>query len=459
MRISVFGTGYLGAVHAVCMAHLGHEVAAYDTDTTKIAMLAAGEPPFFEPGFAELLESVLATGRLRFTHDAKEAVSTAAVHFVCVGTPSIPGSQAAYVGYVDSAVATIAVHVDCDGVIVGKSTVPVGTAQRLAADLTARRSPRLEVAWNPEFLREGRAIDDTLRPDRLICGVSSQEAAKALLEVYSSIIEAGSPYLTTDLQTSELVKAAANSFLATKISFINAIAEVCEIVDADVVTLGRALGYDDRIGSRYLGAGLGFGGGYLPKDIRAFGARAGELGASDSLRFLHEVDKVNIRRREKAVSAASTMLGGDFLGMNVAVLGAAFKPNSDDVRDSPALNVAAAMHLKGAGVRVHDPRAIANAMATFPTLTYCDTVEEACRSADLIVLATEWDEYLRIDPVALSSIVRVPRLLDTRNALDREYWSSAGWYVYALGRGSVMGPTRLGAEGLALQFPASAAMR
>ena len=436
MRISVIGTGYLGAVHAACLAHLGHEVCAYDTDTSKIDMLSAGTSPFYEPGFEDLLAAVLATGRLRFTHDAQEAISGATVHFVCVGTPQLVGSNAADVQYVDLAVKTIGAHADCPGVIVGKSTVPVGTAQRLASELAAASSPHeLDLAWNPEFLREGEAIEDTLKPDRLIFGVTSEYAEKVLLEVYSSLIDQGIPHLTTDLPTAEMVKVAANSFLATKISFINAMAEVCELVDADVVTLGRALGYDDRIGRRFLNAGLGFGGGCLPKDIRAFSARAGELGASDSLRFLHEVDKINIRRREKTVSVASALLGGDFLGRNVAVLGAAFKPESDDVRDSPALNVAAAMHLKGANVRVHDPKAIANAKAMFPTLTYCESAEEACRNVDLIVLATEWDEYRRIDPAQLRSIVRVPRLLDTRNAIDRDYWTNAGWQAYALGRG------------------------
>lgn len=436
MRISVIGTGYLGAVHAACMAHIGHDVCAYDTDAAKISLLSDGSSPFYEPGFEELLAAALGTGRLRFTHDPAEAVSGAAVHFVCVGTPQLPGSNAADVQYVDSAVRTVAANADCQGLIVGKSTVPVGTAQRLAAEVAGSPSQALlELAWNPEFLREGKAIEDTLHPDRLVFGVTSEYAEKVLLEVYGNLIEQGTPHLTTDLPTAEMVKVAANSFLATKISFINAMAEVCEMVNADVVTLGRALGYDDRIGRRFLNAGLGFGGGCLPKDIRAFSARAGELGASDSLRFLHEVDKINIRRREKAVSVASALLDGDFLGKNIAVLGAAFKPNSDDVRDSPALNVAAAMHLRGAGVRVHDPRAIVNAKAMFPTLTYCESVEDACRNVDLIVLATEWDEYCNIDPVAFRSIVRVPRLLDTRNAIDRDYWSSVGWHVYALGRG------------------------
>lgn len=436
MRMTVIGTGYLGAVHAVCMAHLGHDVCAYDTDASKIAMLSAGTSPFYEPGFEELLAATLATGRLRFTDSAEEAVSGAGVHFICVGTPQLSGSGAADVRYVDDAVTMVAAHADCDGLVIGKSTVPVGTAQRLAGLATA--SPHhLEVAWNPEFLREGKAIQDTLHPDRLIFGVTSEYAEKTLLQVFDRLIAEGTPYLTTDLPTAELVKTAANSFLATKISFINAMAEVCEVVGADVVTLSRALGYDDRIGRQFLNAGLGFGGGCLPKDIRAFSARAGEVGASDALRFLHEVDKINIRRREKAVSVASALVGGDFLGKSIAVLGAAFKPNSDDVRDSPALNVAAAMHLKGADVRVHDPKAIANAKARFPTLTYCDSVEDACRNTDLVVLATEWDEYCSLDPESFRAVVRAPRILDTRNAIDRGYWSNAGWQVYALGQGGL----------------------
>jgi UDPglucose 6-dehydrogenase len=438
MILSVMGTGYLGAVHAACMARLGHEVRAYDTDADKLARLAAGRSPFYEPGLDELLVEALESGRLTFTQSAAEAVSGAAVHFICVGTPQLPDSDAADVRFVNAAVETVAAHADRDSVIVGKSTVPVGTAQRLTASAAITSSPhRLEIAWNPEFLREGKAIEDTLSPDRLVFGVTSEHAEKVLLEVYGHMVDGGTPFVTTDLATAEMVKVAANSFLATKISFINAMAEVCEAVDADVVTLSKALGYDDRIGHKFLSAGLGFGGGCLPKDIRAFSARAGEVGASAALRFLHEVDKINIRRRERAVAVAGALVGGDFLGCNIAVLGAAFKPNSDDVRDSPALNVAAAMHLKGAYVRVHDPKAIANARTRFPTLTYCENLDEACANVDLIVLATEWEEYCTMDPVALRSVVNTPRLLDTRNAIDAGFWADAGWQVYALGRGQL----------------------
>lgn len=441
MRISVLGTGYLGAVHAASMARLGHEVVAFDTDADKIAALSTGRPPFYEPGLVELLMAEVSSGRLRFTSLPEEAISGATVHFICVGTPQSAGSSAADLQYVDSAFRLVAEYANLPSLIVGKSTVPVGTAQRLADQFTRLNEPNwLEVAWNPEFLREGRAVYDTLHPDRLVFGVASETAEKVLLEVYATLIDAGIPYLTMDFATSELVKVAANSFLATKISFINAMAEVCEFSNADVVVLSRALSYDERIGGKFLHAGLGFGGGCLPKDIRAFSARAGELGAADALTFLREVDKINVRRRAKAVSAAGTLLGGDFLDKRIAVLGAAFKPNSDDVRDSPALNVAASMHLRGADVRVHDPKAITNARAKFPTLTYCENLEDACRGVDLVVLATEWDEYRMIDPLVLRAYVRMPRLLDTRNVIDLDNWRNAGWMVHAFGRGALLQP-------------------
>jgi UDPglucose 6-dehydrogenase len=423
------------------MAHLGHDVKVYDIDSVKVQMLEKGETPFYEPGFAELLTSTLATGRLQFTNSAADAVRGAEAHFICVGTPQQQGSDAADLRYVDAAFEAVVQNADCSGVIIGKSTVPVGTAGRLT-DVLSRENARnaavdLQVAWNPEFLREGTAIEDTLNPDRLVFGVNSDSAEKLLIDVYASLIEAGVPHITTDLPTSEMVKVAANSFLATKISFINAMAEICEVSGADVVTLSRALGYDERIGSRFLNAGLGFGGGCLPKDIRAFSARAGELGAPDAVSFLREIDKINQRRRERVVSLASAVFSEDFLSKRVAVLGAAFKPNSDDVRDSPALNVAAAMHLKGASVCVHDPEAISNAMKRFPTLTYCNDVEEACRDADLLVLATEWGVYREIDPTKFARIVRQPVLIDARNALNHETWMKAGWQVYALGRGGI----------------------
>jgi UDPglucose 6-dehydrogenase len=417
---------------------LGHEVAVYDIDPSKIVKLDAGTAPFYEPGFAELLKLTLATGRLRFTDSVEEAVRGAEIHFICVGTPQRQGADAADLSGVDAAFHAILTHADRPGTIVGKSTVPVGTAQRLADALSsAETAVNLEVAWNPEFLREGNAIQDTLKPDRLVFGVSSKAGEEALIAAYGALLSDGVPSITTDLATAEMVKVAANSFLATKISFINAMAEICEVANADVVTLARALGYDNRIGPGFLNAGLGFGGGCLPKDIRAFSARAGELGAADAVSFLREVDKINLRRRERVVSLVVGLLGGDLFGKQIAILGAAFKPNSDDVRDSPALNVAATIHLKGASVRVHDPRALENAKKMFPTLTYCADIEDACRGADLVVHATEWDEYREINPSALTALVRRPILVDARNALNYDLWVASGWQVHALGRGNL----------------------
>jgi UDPglucose 6-dehydrogenase len=417
------------------MAHLGHDVVGYDTDGSKIAILNSGDSPFYEPGFADVLRATIQTGRLSFTDDPGVAIADSEVHFICVGTPQLAGSDAADVRFVDAAVQTIVESATCDGLIVGKSTVPVGTAERLSLELAGSKTPQLDLAWNPEFLREGHAVDDTLNPDRLVFGVGTERAENVLHEVYATLLTGGTPYITTDLATSEMVKVAANSFLATKISFINAMAEICEVAGADVTTLSRALGYDDRIGSKFLRAGLGFGGGCLPKDIRAFSARAGELGAPSALTFLREIDKINMRRRERAVSVASSLLGGDVLGKNVAVLGAAFKPNSDDVRDSPALSVAAALQLKGAAVRVHDPRAIENARRRYPTLHYHDRIESAVANADLVVLATEWEEYVTINPSAFKQLVRSPLILDTRNVVDQQAWINAGWQVFRLGCG------------------------
>jgi UDPglucose 6-dehydrogenase len=437
MRLTVLGTGYLGAVHAACMADLGHEVLGVDVDVRKIETLAAGRSPFFEPGLDEVLTRATASGRLRFSTSLQEAAEFGEVHFVCVGTPQRPGSGAADLTYVDAVVEGIAPHLRPGALVVGKSTVPVGTAARLAERLTelAPAGSGAELAWNPEFLREGFAVEDTVRPDRIVVGVTSDGAEARLREVYAFALGNDTPWVRTDLPTAELVKVSANAFLATKISFINAIAEVCDASGADVVTLARAIGYDARIGHRFLAAGLGFGGGCLPKDIRAFMARAGELGVSEVQYLLRQVDEINMRRRQRTADLAGQMLGGSVLGSNVAVLGCAFKPNSDDVRDSPALNVAAALQLRGAQVRVHDPEATENARAIFPTLDYTTDIVKACEQADLVLHLTEWKQYREIDPVAFAEVVRAPRLLDARNALDVDRWRAAGWTVRGLGRG------------------------
>ena len=436
MRITVIGTGYLGAVHAACMADLGHEVLGVDVDARKIETLAGGRSPFFEPGLDDVLGRSLASGRLTFGTSLADAAEFGDVHFVCVGTPQQPGSGAADLRHIDAVVDGLAPHLTRPALIVGKSTVPVGTAARMAARVAelAPVGAGAELAWNPEFLREGHAVDDTLRPDRIVVGVTSNRAEATLREVYATALAAGVPWVSTDLPTAELVKVSANAFLATKISFINAIAEVCDASGADVVTLAQAIGYDDRIGRKFLSAGLGFGGGCLPKDIRAFMARAGELGVSEVQYLLRQVDEINMRRRERTTELARQMLGGSLLGSNVAVLGCAFKPNSDDVRDSPALNVAAALQLRGAQVRVHDPEATENARAVFPTLDYTTDALKACEKADLVLHLTEWSEYRDLDPAHLAELVRAPRLLDARNVLDVARWQAAGWTVRCLGR-------------------------
>ena len=435
MRITVIGTGYLGAVHAACMAESGHEVLGVDVDPARLAALSEGKPPFFEPGFPELLRRTVASGALRFSTSLAEAGEFGDVHFICVGTPQKPGSNAADLSQVEAVVDGLAPHLRPGALVAGKSTVPVGTAARLA-DRIAQLTEHADVglAWNPEFLSEGTALQDTLRPDRLVVGVTSGRADALLRKVYAPMTAMGAPYISTDLATAELVKVAANSFQATKISFINAMADVCDAAGGDVVTLADAIGYDPRIGRRFLSAGVGFGGGCLPKDIRAFMARAGELGVHEALGFLRNVDEINMRRRQRAVDVAREMTGGTFLGRNVAVLGAAFKPDSDDVRDSPALNVAAALQLHGAQIRVHDPAAMDNARVLFPILEYAPDVEKACEQADLVLHLTEWSDYRELDPSALAKVVRRPRVLDGRNALDMQTWRAAGWTVRALGR-------------------------
>ncbi|PZG16684.1 UDP-glucose dehydrogenase family protein [Nonomuraea aridisoli] len=433
-RLTVIGTGYLGITHAASMADLGFEVLGLDVDPDKIARLNAGELPIHEPGLEPVLRRGLASGRLRFTTSYEEVAAFGDVHFVCVGTPQKRGEYAADVTYIDNAIEGLAPLLDRECLVVGKSTVPVGTAERLA-DKLARLSPagaEAELAWNPEFLREGFAVHDTLHPDRIVLGVRTERAEKMLREVYEPLGEV--PIVVTDYATAELVKTAANAFLATKISFINAMAEVCEAAHADVELLSKALSYDDRIGGRYLNAGLGFGGGCLPKDIRAFMARAGELGADQALTFLREVDAINMRRRARMVDLARELAGGSFHGCTVGVLGAAFKPNSDDIRDSPALAVAVAIGHQGGKVTIYDPIALDNARKAHPELNYGESAVEAVRGAHVVLLLTEWQEFVDLDPEQLGGVVAARRIVDGRNALDAENWRSAGWHYRALGR-------------------------
>jgi UDPglucose 6-dehydrogenase len=433
LRLSVIGTGYLGATHAACMAELGFEVIGYDVDEAKIAALRAGRVPFFEPDLPELITKHVESGRLRFTTDLAEVAAGADVHFICVGTPQKPGSYAADLTYVWAALESLGALLTGPALVVGKSTVPIGTAAELY-DRLAEIAPAAELAWNPEFLREGYAVDDTLRPERLVIGTRSAHAEKTLREVYAPITDTGIPLLVADFATAELVKVAANSFLATKISFINAMAEICETTGADVTLLAQALALDTRIGGRFLHAGLGFGGGCLPKDIRAFIARAEELGVDQAVAFLRDVDAINTRRRQRMVDLARELCDGTFSDHQVAVLGAAFKPNSDDVRDSPALDVAQNIHNQGAHVTLYDPQAMANAKARQPDLTYATSAVEAAAGAHVVLHLTEWREFRDMDPALLSGVVSNKRIVDGRNALDPTRWREAGWTYRALGR-------------------------
>ncbi|QNQ91149.1 nucleotide sugar dehydrogenase [Corynebacterium poyangense] len=437
MKLTVLGLGYLGTTHAVCMAALGHEVVGIDIDSARVAALSQGQLPFHEPGLPELLKRTLDAHSISFSTDFSQAAEFSHLHFLTVGTPQLPGSEAADLSQVWSAVDHLVPRLASGNhLLVGKSTVPVGTAEQLQQRVNSVRPPgvTVEVAWNPEFLREGHGVEDTLHPDRIVVGTQSGWAEQILRQVYAQPCADGAPVLGMDLATAELVKTAANSFLATKISFINAMAEICEATGADVQALAQALGSDPRIGPRYLHAGLGFGGGCLPKDIRAFMARAGELGTGKSLAFLREVDEINLRRRKRVIHLAEELLGNDLRGSTITVLGAAFKPDSDDVRDSPALAVAGELSLAGAQVKVYDPQANDTARRVSPTLSYAPDISSALAGADLVILATEWECFTQLDPVHAAAIVATPRMIDARNVLDARQWTAAGWQIRALGR-------------------------
>jgi len=432
LKLSVIGTGYLGATHAACMASLGFEVIGFDTESSKVDLLSKGKVPFYEPDLEDLLAEQIRSKRLTFTSKVEE-LSDANVHFICVGTPQVKNGNAADLTYVNSALESIAKYVKPGGLVVGKSTVPVGTATKLRNRLL-ELNPNADLAWNPEFLREGFAVEDTLRPNRLVIGVVTDSAEKILKEVYAVNLKENTPWVRADLPTAELVKVAANSFLATKISFINAMAEVCEASGGDVTVLAKAIGYDPRIGSRFLQAGIGFGGGCLPKDIRAFMARAEELGASQAVEFLKEIDAINLRARQRIIELVRKDLSDDLVGKKVAVLGAAFKPDSDDVRDSPALDIAAQIQAAGAHVTVHDPKAISNAQKRFPGLNFAEDVNSTLKDAEIVLHLTEWKIYREINPAQIKKLVKTAIMIDGRNALDRDLWRAAGWKFRALGR-------------------------
>jgi UDPglucose 6-dehydrogenase len=435
-RLTVLGTGYLGITHAACMAHLGFEVLGVDTDHEKVAQLSRGELPVFEPKLGHLLRDGLGSGRLNFTTSYQDAAAFGDVHFICVGTPQRHDGNGADLTQIDMCVTALAPLLTRGCLVVGKSTVPSGTAAAIAAKI-ARQAPAgksAELCWNPEFLREGHAVDDTLAPDRIVAGVTSPRGEAIMRGVYAGQLAAGVPFYVTDLATAELAKVAANAFLATKISFINAMAEVCDAAGADVTVLGSVLGADPRIGTAFLNSGLGFGGGCLPKDIRAFMARATELGAFSAVGLLGEVDAINLRRRAWVAELACELTGGSPAGEQMCVLGAAFKPGSDDVRDSPALDVAQILHGMGACVTVYDPVAMDNARKVCPQLRYAASAREAATGAQVVLVLTEWPEFRHVDPAELGEVAAERRtVIDARHALDQRRWQAAGWHYRAPG--------------------------
>lgn len=436
LNISVIGTGYLGATHAACMAELGFDVIGVDVDPAKIDSLSRGELPFHEPGLPELIRKHVDSGRLRFTTDLAQAGSWADVHFIAVGTPQVAGGTGADLTYVDAAATTLAESITKNALIVGKSTVPVGTARRLAGLVAEKSRPGIEVslAWNPEFLREGFAVKDTLTPDRLVVGTATETDEATLRQVYAEALGRETPWISTDFETAELVKVAANAFLATKISFINAFSEVTETVGGDITTLADAIGHDTRIGRKFLNAGVGFGGGCLPKDIRALQTRVSELGLDHTMTFLDEMDKINNRRRDRVVTLAEKILDGELTGKRIAVLGVTFKPLSDDVRDSPGLDVANRLYNAGAEVAVYDPEGNTNAAKRFPRLGYVNSLTDAAQGADLVVLTTEWNEFKNLTPQDLNTMVAKKQFIDARNVLPATHWENNGWTFAQLGR-------------------------
>ena len=439
LRLTVIGIGYLGLTHAACMADLGHDVLAIDTDHERVARVSAGEVPFFEPGLEALLRKGLETGRLRFTTSYPQVAEFGDVHFLCVGTPEGAGG-AADLSSITQAADALAPHLRSRCLIAGKSTVPAGTARKLLARIreTAPAGAEADLAWNPEFLREGNAVQDTLRPDRFVFGVTSQRAEALLRQVYAQPLADGIPALVMGLETAELVKVSANAFLATKISFINAVADACEAAGADVTQLVGALAHDERIGRRAMSPGLGFGGGCLPKDIRAFRAMAAALGVDSVVSLLEDVDEINKSRRSRVVGMAREAVGGSLAGKRITALGVAFKPDSDDVRDSPSLDVCGRLAAEGAIVSAHDPVALENASRLRPDLRYANSVLDAAEGADLVLHLTEWTEYRSIEPSALAKVVTRPVVIDARCVLDVRAWEAAGWTVRTVGRSAYL---------------------
>ena len=436
MRLCVIGVGHVGLVTAACFAELGHDVVGVDDDAAKIAALDAGQAPFFEPGLSELVERHVEAGRLTFTGKHAEAIPGAEAVFICVGTPR-RDDGAPNLSYVQAAAASVAQLAPSPTVVVEKSTVPVRTGERIKQALALQAQSQggalvHQVASNPEFLREGAAVADTLRPDRVVVGADDPRAHEVLARVYAPLLARHEcPYVATDVRTAELIKHASNAFLATKISFINAVARICELAGADVQIVADAMGHDARIGRAFLNAGLGYGGSCFPKDVEAFVHIAADLGYDFGM--LRETERIN-REAKGWPLLQLRRLVWNLAGKEVAVLGVAFKPGTDDIRDAPALDVIEDLRAEGANVRLHDPVALEHVASRWADVRLCDKAEDALDGAHAVVVATEWDEYRAIAPTRLAELLTYPVVIDARSVWDPDALAEVGLTVASIGR-------------------------
>ncbi len=434
MHVVMIGTGYVGLVSGTCFAEFGADVTCVDVDAGKIAKLHAGQMPIYEPGLAALVANNVATGRLKFTTDIGPAVAGADLIFIAVGTPSRRGDGFADLTYVYAAARQIASHLDGYTVIVDKSTVPVGTARNVSRIMReTNASADFDVASNPEFLREGAAIADFMRTDRVVIGVESERAEKLLRELYRPLNLRETPILVTNLESAELIKYAANAFLATKISFINEISTLCETVGADVHAVAKGMGMDGRIGGKFLHPGPGYGGSCFPKDTQALVRIAQEHGSS--CRIVEAVIEVNAAQKARMIKKIRAALGGSETGKTIGVLGLTFKPETDDMRDAPALSILPPLMEKGASIRAHDPQGMHEARQYLPSAVhYCDDMYEVCAGADAVVVLTEWNAYRGMDLARVKRSLRTPVVIDLRNVYERATLEAMGFSYHCIGR-------------------------
>jgi UDPglucose 6-dehydrogenase len=435
MRVTMVGAGYVGLVSGACFADFGHQVTCIDKDPGRVAALNRGEIPIFEPGLADLVEANMRQGRLEFAAETTRVADAEAV-FIAVGTPSRRGDGHADLSFVYDAVRELAPQLSRTAVVVTKSTVPVGTGDEIERILREKRPDAdVEVVSNPEFLREGAAIQDFKHPDRIVVGSDDERARAVLAEIYRPLYLNAPPIIYVSRRTAELIKYASNAFLATKITFINEIADLCERVGADVQEVARGMGLDNRIGGKFLHAGPGFGGSCFPKDATALLKTAQDHGVA--LRIVETVSSVNDQRKRAMARKVVAALDGSVRGKTIAVLGLTFKPNTDDTRDSPAIPLITALQDLGATVRGYDPAGMEQAKPQLPALHYCNSAYAAAEGADAVVIATEWEQFRALDLARLKSVMTRPVIVDLRNIYRADEMKRANFRYHAIGRASV----------------------